>query len=104
MRVLVRAGLLLARVVPPSGRGLPEIAADPHRALDDAGIASYSRVFRAPVRPAVFDAPGAVDLGRLAVEGPYSLLLAGIAMLAPPAPRPCTPPVSFAARTASRWP
>jgi hypothetical protein len=75
MRILINAGLLLAKLVPANRPGWREIDADPHRALDDADISSYARVFRAPVRPSVYDEPGALDLGRLAVEGPYALFL-----------------------------
>ncbi len=75
MRVLINAGLVLTRLVPPNRPGLREIDADPHRALDDAGISSYARALRAPVRPSVYDAPGPLDLGRLAVAGPYALLV-----------------------------
>jgi hypothetical protein len=50
--------------------GLPSIDADPERALADAYTAAHRRCFPAPVLPPEY--AGAVDLGSLAVAGPYA--------------------------------
>ena len=75
MRVVVKIGLVLNRLISQMRSGLREIADDPRQALEDARIARYAKAFRWPVRPSIFDAPGALDLGRLAVESPYAVLL-----------------------------
>lgn len=74
MRLLVNAGLVFARWFPPMQRGLPEIDVDIDVALDGAGIDRYAKVFRAPVRPAVYSTEGPTELGRLAVASPYAVL------------------------------
>jgi len=65
-----RLQLALDRVFSPMESGLPPIDADPAAALADAYPASHRRSFPAPTRPAGFDP--VIDLGRLAVDGPYS--------------------------------
>jgi hypothetical protein len=75
MRVMVKTSLGLNRLVPQMRPGPGEVADDPHQALDEAGIARYAKAFRLPVRPSIYEADGAVDLGRLAVESPYAMLL-----------------------------
>lgn len=75
MRALVRTGLWLTRLVPPMREGLPEVDADPHRALDRGLTRPYRRAFRAPVRPEAFEVATAPVLEDLAVRGPYSILL-----------------------------
>jgi arachidonate 15-lipoxygenase len=62
--------LALDRAFSPMQPGLPAIEADPVAALADAYPARHRRLFPAPTRPVGFE-PG-VDLGRLAVDGPYS--------------------------------
>lgn len=74
MRLLVNAGLLFARCFPPMQQGLPEIDADMDHALAGAGVDRYTKVFRSPVRPVVYDTEGPTDLGRLAVASPYAVL------------------------------
>lgn len=75
MQVLVTVGLFLNRLLPPMKSGLPEIASDPHQALDDALTSRYRKSFRAPVLPAAFEKDGSADLGSLATHGPYALFL-----------------------------
>jgi hypothetical protein len=74
MRLLVNAGLVLARWCPSMRPGLPEIDADASTALEEAGIDRYAKAFRMPVRPAVYPAGGPTDLERLAVASPYAVL------------------------------
>lgn len=75
MRLLIGTGLFLTRIVPAMRADLPEVDADEGRALDDAGIDTYSKRLRRPVRPSAYDEPGAPNLARLAVESPYALFL-----------------------------
>jgi len=63
----------LYRLVPPMQPGLPRIDADPQRALDAAYTAAYRRCFPAPVIPEEYR--GEIDLGSLAVAGPYACYL-----------------------------
>jgi hypothetical protein len=65
-----RLQLVLDRAFSPMESGLSQIDADPVAALADAYPASHRRSFPAPTRPAGFDP--VIDLGRLAVDGPYS--------------------------------
>jgi hypothetical protein len=74
LRAVVAVTLFLTRLIPPMRRGLPEIDPDAGRALDDARISTYALAFRAPVRPAAYDADGGPDLGELAVRSPYALI------------------------------
>ncbi len=76
MRLLVRTGLFLTRAVPPMRDGLPEIDADPHRAVHLGLTKPYRTAFRSPVRPEPFAGSGGPNLAELAVSGPYSLFLA----------------------------
>lgn len=58
------------RLLPPMQPGLPEIAEDPDRALSEAYTPAHRRHFPAPVLPLEYH--GEVDLGFLAVAGPYA--------------------------------
>lgn len=60
----------LYRLFSPMQAGLPSIDADPARALDAAYTAAHRRCFPRPVLPQEYE--GDVDLGRLAVAGPYA--------------------------------
>lgn len=63
----------LYKVFPPRGRGLPQVAADPRATLAAAYGRGHRRAFAAPVLPEEYE--GDVDLGQLAVAGPYSCYL-----------------------------
>ena len=54
----------------PMEPGLPGIDADPHKALDEAYTAAHRKCFPAPVLPPEYRGP--LDLGSLAVAGPYA--------------------------------
>jgi arachidonate 15-lipoxygenase len=69
-QIFCRLQLALDRTFSPMQHGLPPIDANPEAALADAYPASHRRSFPAPTRPTGFDP--VVDLGRLAVDGPYS--------------------------------
>ncbi len=69
-RLFCRLQLALDRVFSPMQVGLVPIDADPEVALALAYPASHRRSFPAPTRPTGFDP--VPDLGRLAVDGPYS--------------------------------
>lgn len=60
----------LYRLFSPMQPGLPSIDADPLRGLDEAYTAAHRRCFQAPVIPEEYR--GEIDLGRLAVAGPYA--------------------------------
>lgn len=60
----------LYRLFSPMQAGLPSIDADPERALAQAYTAAHRRSFPAPVLPAEYRGP--IDLGALAVAGPYA--------------------------------
>jgi hypothetical protein len=60
----------LYRLFPPMQAGLPSIDADPHQALDEAYTPAHRRCFPAPVLPQEYQ--GVIDLGYLAVAGPYA--------------------------------
>jgi arachidonate 15-lipoxygenase len=57
----------------PMESGLPPIDADPIKALDEAYTAGHRGCFPAPVLPAEYQ--GEVDLGYVAVAGPYACYL-----------------------------
>jgi hypothetical protein len=61
------------RLFPPMQPRLPSIDADPQKALSEAYTPAHRRCFPAPVRPEEYQ--GAVDLGYLAVAGPYACYL-----------------------------
>ncbi|HWC11473.1 MAG TPA: lipoxygenase family protein [Acidimicrobiales bacterium] len=76
----MRARLLFCRVqaflyrrFPPTQDGLPPIHPDPHVALDEAYTKRHRKVFRRPELPAEYVEP--IDLGYLAVAGPYACYL-----------------------------
>ena len=54
----------------PMQPGLPSIDSDPHKVLAEAYTTAHRRCFPAPVIPEEYQ--GAVDLGSLAVAGPYA--------------------------------
>lgn len=54
----------------PMEPGLPAIDADPQKALDEAYTSAHRKCFPAPVLPPEYERP--VDLGTLAVAGPYA--------------------------------
>lgn len=54
----------------PMEPGLPPIDADPQKALDEAYTVAHRKCFPAPVLPPEYHGP--VDLGSLAVAGPYA--------------------------------
>jgi arachidonate 15-lipoxygenase len=54
----------------PMQPGLPSIDSDPHKALAEAYTTAHRRCFPAPVIPEEYQS--AVDLGSLAVAGPYA--------------------------------
>ena len=60
----------LYRWFSPMQAGLPSIGPDPQKALAGAYTAAHRRCFPAPVLPPEY--LGAVDLGSLAVAGPYA--------------------------------
>jgi len=61
-------------VLPPTEPGLPSIDADPQKALDNAYTAAHRSCFPTPVLPPEYQ--GVIDLGSLAVAGPYACYLA----------------------------
>jgi arachidonate 15-lipoxygenase len=63
----------LYRLFPPMQPGLPSIDANPQKALDEAYTRAHRRCFPAPVLPQEYQ--GTVDLGSLAVAGPYACYL-----------------------------
>ncbi|KYG03989.1 hypothetical protein BE21_49130 [Sorangium cellulosum] len=65
--------VMLYRLFPPMQRGLPPIDADPQRALDEAYTLAHRRLFPAPRLPEEYRRP--VDLGHIAVAGPYAFYL-----------------------------
>ncbi len=76
----MRARLLFCKVqawlyrrFPPTQRGLPEIDSDPRAAVAGAYTAGHRKCLPAPVLPAEYEDP--VDLGQLAVAGPYACYL-----------------------------
>jgi hypothetical protein len=76
----MRARLLFCKVqawlyrrFPPTQPGLAPIEADPFAALDKAYTRGHRRCLPAPVLPAEYGDP--VDLGHLAVAGPYACYL-----------------------------
>jgi len=76
--VVKKLQLQLYRVVSPMQSGLAPVDADPRRAFATAYPSRHAKLYRPPVRPAEFDAPeqpGGVDLGGLAVAGPYACYL-----------------------------
>ena len=60
-------------VFPPMEPGLPSIDADPQKALADAYTTAHRRCFPAPVLPPEYQS--VVDLGLVAVAGPYACYL-----------------------------
>jgi arachidonate 15-lipoxygenase len=58
------------RLLPPMQPGLPDMAENPDQALVDAYTPAHRRYFRTPVLPPEY--LGEVDLGFLAVAGPYA--------------------------------
>ncbi len=58
------------RWLSPMQPGLPSIDADPAKALDEAYTAAHRRRLAAPVLPPEYQ--GAIDLGSVAVAGPYA--------------------------------
>lgn len=58
------------RILSPMQPGLPQIDADPQKALDQAYSAAQRKLFPPPVLPAEYQGP--VDLGRIAVASPYA--------------------------------
>ena len=60
------------RLFSPMQRGLPAIDPDPQTALNEAYTARHRRCFPAPVIPPEYQ--GGIDLGVLAVAGPYACL------------------------------
>lgn len=63
----------LTRVFSPMQAGMPPVPADPHEAIDTAYTRGHRRLLPAPVIPDEYQ--GQVDLGQLAVAGPYSYYL-----------------------------
>jgi Lipoxygenase len=63
----------LYRVFPPTQPGLPEIDPDPRRAVDRAITWGHTWQLRRPDVPPEYEEP--VDLGHLAVAGPYACYL-----------------------------
>jgi len=61
------------RLFSPMQRGLPAIDPDPQTALNEAYTARHRRCFPAPVIPPEYQ--GGIDLGVLAVAGPYACYL-----------------------------
>jgi Lipoxygenase len=60
----------LYRGLSPMEAGLPSIDADPNKALEEAYTSGHRSCFPAPVLPAEYQ--GLVDLGSVAVAGPYA--------------------------------
>ncbi|GAA5162595.1 hypothetical protein GCM10023321_48410 [Pseudonocardia eucalypti] len=60
----------LYRLLPPMQPGLPDIAENPDQALLEAYTPAHRRLFPAPTLPPEYH--GEVDLGFLAVAGPYA--------------------------------
>ena len=69
-RLFCRLQLALDRIFSPMQPGLAPIDANPVAALADAYPERHRRSFPAPTRPVGFDP--VIDLGRVAVAGPYS--------------------------------
>ncbi len=100
---LIRLQAFLTRVFPPHRPGLPQISADPRRALAQAYRKGHRKAMDdvMPMRPDEFpdDPAKPVDLGRLAVAGPYSYYLTAV-------PRPgdeCDPGYEWDFRHLSRY-
>lgn len=74
MRAATAISLWLQRRIPPHIAGLPEVDADPQRALDHAYTSRHRQQFPVPERPSAFTSAGP-DLGELALRGPYSILV-----------------------------
>jgi arachidonate 15-lipoxygenase len=73
-----RLQLALYRTISPMQHGMPQVDADPERALTAAYPPRHERLYRRPVRPAEYgdpEQPGGVDLGGLAVASPYACYL-----------------------------
>lgn len=69
----IRFQVALYRWFSPMQPGLPSIPADPQKALDAAYTPAHRRCFPAPVLPDEYRGP--IDLGYLAVAGPYACYL-----------------------------
>ncbi|WP_447973642.1 lipoxygenase family protein [Nitrospira sp. Kam-Ns4a] len=69
MRAVTRFQLLMYRWLSPMQPGLEEIAPDPSEALRQAYPNRHAALFEPPVMPLEFQ--GSLDLGALAVKGPY---------------------------------
>lgn len=63
----------LYRGLSPMEPGLPSIDADPNKALEEAYTSAHRHCFPAPTLPAEYQGP--VDLGSVAVAGPYACYL-----------------------------
>jgi arachidonate 15-lipoxygenase len=99
---LIRVQAVLYRVFPPHRRGLRQISADPDRAFASAFGRGHRRALEEmPVRPDEFE--GSIDLGRLAVAGPYSYYLTALPGTSPsPGPTP-SPSYEWDFRHLSRY-
>ena len=71
--LFTRAQAWLYRLFPPTQAGLPEIDPDPRRAVAKALTWGHVRQLRRPVVPREYEEP--VDLGYVAVAGPYACYL-----------------------------
>ncbi|MEA2828970.1 MAG: arachidonate 15-lipoxygenase [Actinomycetota bacterium] len=74
--LFIRVQTVLYRVFPPSRPGLRQISPDPAQAMASAYGRGPRRVLPAPVLPAEYQ--GEIDLGHLAVAGPYSSYLRAV--------------------------
>ncbi len=69
MRAVTRFQLLMSRLLSPMQPGLDEIDPDPYEALRQAYPDRHAALLESPVMPLEFQ--GSLDLGALAVKGPY---------------------------------
>lgn len=75
LRLATALVLWLTRTFSPQIPDLPQIDADPNRALNNAFTKQHQKRFRSPERPHAFRDPSGPDLGELALKGPYSIFL-----------------------------
>jgi arachidonate 15-lipoxygenase len=72
-RLISQFQVVMYRVVPPMGPGLPPVPADPYEALAGAYTRAHRRCYKLPKRPPEYS--DGIDLGQLAVASPYACYL-----------------------------
>ncbi len=79
--LFIKFQTFLYKVYPPEKQGLPSISADPFTALRSAYGLGHRAHFPPPALPKEYQGP--IDLGQLAVAGPYSYYLQAVPGAAP---------------------